>query len=53
MLLGATGYDDFISRLRLVNEVVANDNQIAADLDAARAAVQAQEDSWPPTRRRR
>ena len=32
MLLGATGYDDFISRLRLVSAIVANDNSIVADL---------------------
>jgi len=44
MLLGANGYDDFISRLRLASAMVANDNQIVTDLDAARATVQAQED---------
>ena len=45
MLLGATGYDDFISRLQVVSRIVSNDNQIAADLDSARAKVQAQEDA--------
>ena len=45
VLLGASGYDDFISRLRFVNQIVANDNKIATELDAARADVQAQEDA--------
>lgn len=42
VLLGSRDYDDFVTRLDLVRELVGSDNQFVGQLDAARARVAAQ-----------